>query len=301
MTHQMLQSGCLVSVKEIAVDRVVVRQLSGREMVIHFDIALPTPTMQAMLARWRKTLFQAAKVSAYIRMLGLTHVAGQNWNATESTVMLTQCNIVNRSELKIIESFAGGYGGWSKAVSYLNEHYPEYPLRIAGAIEWDEPTARMWDKHHAISHGCCCTMGNVTGINVWADLVNEVQPSILTVSSSCVQFSHDGQQLGWNSDEGHSLAATLLYASKSGIEIVLVEQVSNFRTCIEFWNGFVAIAQFCNYRIAAEGVVNTKRLHPANRARELIVLIAKGNHMDLLPHVLISEGCVPGLHPKGSR
>lgn len=298
MTHQMLQAGHLVSVREISIDQVLVRQLGGQEMVIVFDIALPSPKMQAMVNRWRKTLFLAAKTCAYVRMLGLDHVSGHTWRATENSVMLPQCNIVTTQELRISEGFAGGYGGWSKAVTYLNQHHPNYPLKIAGALEWDAPTAEMWDMHNASAHGCCCTVGDITSIDVWTDAMNDIHPHILTLSSSCVQFSFAGPQLGWQSREGHALAAALHYAAKSGIEIVLVENVGNLRSCIEFWNGFIAVTEYCNFQIAAEGVVNVQHLHPVNRARELIVLVAKSGRVDQLPHVLISDGCVPGRYPR---
>eukprot|EP00438_Fugacium_kawagutii_P010253 Skav214707 [mRNA] locus=scaffold331:217989:220820:- [translate_table: standard] len=275
MRQHLIGQGILVTVVEVRGDLVRVKHVDNKVFSIHIDVALPNPAMVELKLRWRKALLAAQLVSAPIRMLGLQRISDDVFRATEDTVMLRQCGLVNTKELRVIESYAGGFGGWSRAIGFLNQTNPEAPIHTVGGIEIDPNVAESWNVNAGQRHGCTCFVGDATDIHVWTDACENTQPSMLTISSPCKSFSRAGGQDGWNSHEAYCMAASMWFAHLSGIQVLGIENVEALKKKKEHWTGFEALVDFCQLTIAAEACVNSHAFHPVSRNREIAVLVAK--------------------------
>eukprot|EP00438_Fugacium_kawagutii_P030479 Skav220667 [mRNA] locus=scaffold1914:52437:57580:+ [translate_table: standard] len=297
MKQHLLGHGILVTVHEIRDSLVRVKLDDHKVVTIHLDIALPSTAMELLRSRWMKALMGAQLVSAPIRMLGLQRINDEAFRATEETVMLKQCGIVNSSELRLVECYAGGVGGWSRAAGFMSQLKPETPLQVVGAVEKDPDIAKSWNSNHATRHNCICIVGDLTDEGVWMDMCHESEPNALSISSPCRSFSRAGSQNGWNSQDAFCLASSLWFSHLAGVQLLTVENVEALRECQHHWEGFLSMIDFCGYRIAAEKCVNANILHPICRARAIIVLVAKSipipNHPSVQwPSFLDQPECV---------
>eukprot|EP00438_Fugacium_kawagutii_P033157 Skav231186 [mRNA] locus=scaffold425:125105:130273:+ [translate_table: standard] len=286
MKQELLQHGYLVTVHSVESNEVVVRQMNGSLMTIHFDLALPTPAMEAMKRRWLKTMRTAFAMLSTVRLLGIQHIQGTNWRATETTVMLKQNGLVEANEIKLIEAYAGGMGGWSRACGFLNHLSPQHPIRTAAALEINPNIAQAWNQNAGVLHSVECAVGDATSIDDWIDTCADSDPNALTLSSPCTSFSLGGACAGWDSKEGSCLASSLWIAHQSGIQLVMLENVGALKTKTEYWDTLCAIIEFCGYQVASEGNISPETMHPVIRNREIMVLVDKNIDLDQSPKAI---------------
>lgn len=145
--------------------------------------------------------------------------------------------------LHFLELFAGGFGGWHMANSFLRKHHGIQSQTIGIEIELEK--AVNWALTHeatmmtanAPMPACCFSriphdimiQGDVESTNWWQN-VADWGVDYMTISSPCPQWSHATAALGLERDQGWLLPATILLARTFRPKVLLLEQVSGFAT-----------------------------------------------------------------------
>ena len=141
--------------------------------------------------------------------------------------------------VRVLELFAGGFGGWRQALEVMNM-FAEIPFHTC-AVEWDVQAAFCYaaankallvDGYHKLPHDLLTATshdlvihGDVTSEN-WLEAVARWGPEIIAVSSPCTAWSSASKGPGLNSFEGQLLPESLGIVKLIRPRLVLLEQVA---------------------------------------------------------------------------
>ena len=193
-------------------------------------------------------------------------------------------------QVKVWECFCGGFGGWGRAVEWLQTEGVE--MKVVGGFDWDR-------------HACECYVANLGGEVVspfemateggklegldrckWI-FVSRVQDkgmwswptllgvSVFSISAPCQSFSQAGREHGWASQEGAAMAWSLAWAGSVQAQVILVENVAKLRQKKHFWDGFLELVDWIGYRVLDDRISSLSEVRPAIRNRLLCVLVPK--------------------------
>ena len=146
-----------------------------------------------------------------------------------------------RQKLKILECFAGGYGGWSTACHFLQKFHNQ-DFQICG-IENDLMSAWNFAKSHSaiLVDGHSDIPGDILmksnrnfilhsdiGSDKWLQCVSNWRPDIFCISSPCQPWTGAGRTKGLLSPDGAILLDAIARCKLLRPRLLLVEQVSGF-------------------------------------------------------------------------
>eukprot|EP00438_Fugacium_kawagutii_P013209 Skav218443 [mRNA] locus=scaffold905:59125:61836:+ [translate_table: standard] len=298
LKEQLLTMGFLATIHEVHANSVCVKLSSGENRTLHFDCSgITTVERTALLKQWRRILHRSYSRSAPVRFLGAELIAGPNFRLSESSILLEQAGIVDRKQLRFIELFSGGYGGWSRAVRWLGDR--NYPVCVAGGVDIQPQMCSMWNANDATPdapHAPRALNFDLNELTCW-DWIMELQPNALTISSSCKAFSSAGQQLGWSSKDSSTLAVTLRHAVMFGFRLIVLENVANLVQDEGLNHFFRCVLEWSGLEVAHEQVVPLELMQPAERNRILMVLkLANDDEIKSIMPVDINELGLAGPH-----
>lgn len=211
-------------------------------------------------------------------------------------------------QLNHLEVFAGGFGGWKAAASWMTLKGFFNSRTIA--IECDQKLAKIY----ALSHSAVCVK-SIEGLTfstfqyanqdaiIVADIMDDGllpliaywKPEVMSISSPCQPFSGASSTQGFLTEKGFLLIRALICAKFWRPQVLLLEQVHNFAKHphkktfdrILLWAGF----QYCFQKM-----VNLADKASTSRPRWLAV--AKRMHGDLSNKPFTSWIPTPDLTPE---
>eukprot|EP00438_Fugacium_kawagutii_P026854 Skav236828 [mRNA] locus=scaffold1707:103992:109154:- [translate_table: standard] len=282
--------GFVASVHDVNRERVILKLPCGELRTVVIDLThSPSEIAARVCQQWMRKLRKAYSQASSIRWIGAQWVESKTWRADASSLVLLQTKLIDSGDLKHYELYAGGMGGWSRGIQYLRSR--GFPIKTTGGVEIDPSMSRMWQKNNSEDqergrHAAKCLTADVTSMDTW-DTIAEENPDFISLSSSCRSFSAGGGQRGWESEDGYSLAKTLLLASRYGHKCILFENVATLRTNPQLFEKLTAILKFCGLEIAMMGTYALSGTQPLERTRFLMVL--KRVDDDAIPSIAMPD------------
>lgn len=280
VSQALLGHGILGSVHEILKDGVVIKTDSGVLHTICYDVCQPTPTVVARTEQWKKLFADCYKRCAPIRFLNLHHANGCTWTLREDSFVLKQGSQLlgtDARSYRMFELCCGGFGGWSRAASWMNRHLKEQRIEVVGATDKDPSAIEWWVENNVDHSQVPCFVGDITTLQTWDNIIS-TSPNCACLSSPCQSFSSAGRQDGFFSENGAVLALGIFYAAIHGLDTLLLENVSALKYNQEHWSFFNALIEYCGYQVVYADLINIGSVHPINRSRLIALLIRKGDH-----------------------
>lgn len=173
-------------------------------------------------------------------------------------------------KFKILETFAGGFGGWSYALNFLRRVHA-VPSQIVAIEEELAAAVNFASNHDALlieSHfpitpqillqhtGDIILHGDVRRKHWWQS-VALWQPDLMTISAPCQPWSGAQSAPGLNSIHGMLLPETIMLARIFRPKLLLIEQVNGFAT--HHHKAFcIAIIKSCGYEVAWTKIVDVR-------------------------------------------
>ena len=194
--------------------------------------------------------------------------------------------------IRVLELFAGGYGGWANALRVLKQQ--GNPAQIV-ALDHDLEAC----KNYAISHNAVLVngmrvldtnlfVGNSLDFIVHADVtdhhwlraIGKWAPEVMVVSSPCPPWSHASTGAGVESPEGSLMMQSIAIAKIIRPRAILLEQVNGFNDH-PHKTFLVRLFRWAGYSIHWARVIDAVAWCGANRKRWLAMLIKIGDEMIL--------------------
>eukprot|EP00438_Fugacium_kawagutii_P033764 Skav215080 [mRNA] locus=scaffold2575:211054:212637:+ [translate_table: standard] len=134
----------------------------------------------------------------------------------------------------------------------------------------------LWNQNaknidHDLDETPTCRQMDITQLHTWEHAVSSGADTV-TLSTPCKSFSLGGNQHGWDTLDGTSLAVALQMSKQYGFTTILVENVANLWLDRSFRAFLEGILRFLGLQIAFQRIVTLTNLHPAERSRLLLVL-----------------------------
>lgn len=217
MKDQLMTMGFLGSIHAVLPHAVEVRLPCGEHRTLHFDLSRTTESQRSdLLKRWRRTLQRSYERCASVRFLATERIAGHDWRLTESSIILQQSGEVSGQDIKLLELFSGGYGGWSRSARFPQQQ--GFPIRVMGGADVNPAMSQMWAINDGdltvepMPHPPSNITVNLDDTDSW-DAIMATGANAVSISSSCKVFSAAGSKKGWQSSESASLALALRHAA----------------------------------------------------------------------------------------
>eukprot|EP00438_Fugacium_kawagutii_P028107 Skav224952 [mRNA] locus=scaffold1186:117104:121789:+ [translate_table: standard] len=191
---------------------------------------------------------------------------------------------VHQQRIRILEMFAGSYGGWGKAMQHFTKHFQLQHQTIA--IEND---LRLC-CYYAVSHGVPIISGYepmepeafmklTKGCIVHADATSQCwlppagvwRPHVICMSSPCPPWSKAADCPGMHSMQGMIFPEAILVGKWLKPHIMLLENVAGVPQHEHFCY-LVRTIQHVGYKIHWSGVIELSSTCPVNRPRWLAIL-----------------------------
>ena len=74
--------------------------------------------------QWRFVLEKCYQSSLQLRVLGAVHQIDNQWYVTNGSLLLRQPGVIRADEIRVYEAFCGGFGGFSRALRFINNKTP---------------------------------------------------------------------------------------------------------------------------------------------------------------------------------
>ena len=161
----------------------------GAERVVIFDSGLRADK----LSQWKYVLEKCFCKSKQLRVLGT--VANEDDSilfATSNTLLMRQPGIIRRDEIRVYEAFCGGFGGFGRALKFLNSNMRQKPFKHVGGFDFDRHAVEIFNQNHE-THA---TLSDVRNENLWCEMA-DLDINVLTVTAPCISFSLAGNLQGW--------------------------------------------------------------------------------------------------------
>ena len=211
-----------------------------------------------------------------------------HWIVDEHCILLPMVK-TEHEKFRILETFAGGFGGWSYALKFLGgvHSIPSQVVSIeeelsAAANFACNHDALLIDAHSPISphlivrHSGDIILHGDVGSKHWWQAVALWQPDVMTISAPCPPWSGAQAAPGLHSVHGMLLPEAIILAKVFRPKILLIEQVHGFAThhhkayCI-------ALIKSCGYEVAWSKVLNSGNFGAAIRVRWLALAFRRND------------------------
>ena len=117
----------------------------GAERVVIFDSGLRADK----LSQWKFVLEKCFCKSMQLRVLGT--VANEDdaiLFATNNTLLMRQPGIIRSDEIRVYEAFCGGFGGFGRALKFLNSNMRQKPFKHVGGFDFDRHAVEIFNQNH---------------------------------------------------------------------------------------------------------------------------------------------------------
>eukprot|EP00438_Fugacium_kawagutii_P027838 Skav201811 [mRNA] locus=scaffold1071:224590:229173:- [translate_table: standard] len=196
-------------------------------------------------------------------------------------------------EIRTIEMFVGGFGGWKAAWGILSQYLGKPTTSLA--IELHDDTA----KNYAIAHDATYIPANADLDAFSLDkghwilqcdmrepklkkLFTRFRPNVVTISSPCPPWSTASRGDGLATEDGQLLPLAIGYIRWSRPTIVLIEQVAGFRTHSHFTT-ICDLLILLGYTLLWHKVVNLADQAQPVRCRWLGLAVRVRAHVKICP------------------
>ena len=216
----------------------------------------------------------------------MTQQQQTQWVCDEETVVLP-LEERGLNQLRIFETYAGGYGGWASAFRFLKAHC-QIPCQVIG-IEEDYIMAQQYCMNHGATlvdghfelernvftknHQDFLIHGDIRSRRWWQSIAHWA-PHVLTISSPCPPWTGASHSQGLKSPLGMLMAETFALLRVFRPKIVAVEQVHAFVTH-EDKKICIAIMKSAGYMVTYSQVVDAAKFGASTRIRWLCIGIRK--------------------------
>ena len=216
----------------------------------------------------------------------ITHQQQIQWVCDAETIVLP-LEDRGMNQLRIFETFAGGYGGWASAFRFLKTHF-HIPCQLVG-IEEDflmaqqycmNHGATMVDGHFELDRKLFATNGQDFLIHGdirsrrWWQSIAHWAPHVMTISSPCPPWTGASHSQGLKSPLGMLLAETFALLRVFRPQVVAIEQVHAFATHDDK-RFCIAILKSAGYTITFSQIVDSAGFGASTRLRWLCIAIRK--------------------------
>eukprot|EP00438_Fugacium_kawagutii_P023083 Skav219025 [mRNA] locus=scaffold2142:585253:586332:+ [translate_table: standard] len=274
ISQVMVGMGMLVHVKEVDDHRFRAVDQDDVEFEFHVDIQAPNPRRLERWNRWKAQLQRCMQTSAMVRVMGFSSIAPRSLRLDENSELLSQAARLSEKQVRLFEMCAGGFGGWHRAASYLQNQGID--VFTKGAADLDAHMVTLWNQNarrldNGLDEPPQCRQMDITCLHTWEHAV-ACGADTVTLSTPCKSFSLGGNQHGWETTDGMALAVALLMSKQYGFQTILVENVANLWLDGSFRSFLDAILRYVGLQLAFQRLVTLTNLHPAERSRLLLVL-----------------------------
>lgn len=201
-------------------------------------------------------------------------------------------------QLKVLEMFAGYYGGWHRGCAFLQENFDVSFRNVA--IESDLRACAFYASSRGIPifdaykplpvtlleqfSGDCVFHGDVTAMN-WVPIISSWQPDMLCISAPCQPWSAAASGPGLADSQGMTFVESLLVGRWVQPAVILLENVIGVMKHQHF-QALLRTMGHVGYKILWSGAVELKAICPVQRPRWLAILV---NPEANLPDVTIQH------------
>ena len=236
----------------------------GAERVVIFDSGLRADKW----SQWKFVLEKCFSKSMQLRVLGT--VANEDDSilfATNNTLLMRQPGIIRSDEIRVYEAFCGGFGGFGRALKFLNSNMRQKPFKHVGGFDFDRHAVEIFNQNHE-THA---TLSDIRNENLWCEMA-DLDINVLTVTAPCISFSLAGNLQGWMAPGAQAFTLMIFVAALIGIEILIIENVANLGENGEFKTGLLNRLHSNGYTVVLHHQFSASRFLPIHRNR--LVLIA---------------------------
>ena len=210
--------------------------------------------------------------------------------------------------IRVLELFAGGYGGWSAACHFLSDmhgasfHTVAVERDVEAAFSYAiSRNAQMWNGNmtlplHALQNTkqdvvLCADVHCLS----WVPTVACWSPQVLCISSSCQPWSSAGNGQGLCSEDGECMMQSIAIAKLLRPKYMLLEQVAAFMSH-PHKKHVLSLLRWAGYSLIWNKIVNLAEQCPTQRNRWLALAVRIADHDGSVPtfqYWKIRENVVP--------
>eukprot|EP00438_Fugacium_kawagutii_P017624 Skav201066 [mRNA] locus=scaffold2848:216486:221133:- [translate_table: standard] len=238
--------------------------------------------------QWNRDLVQHHTVRQFWLQGALNNddqALGYDYQVDADTVIIPIGDEISDDQhVKVLELFAGYYGGWGRAITHLTNTTDLKATVVA--VENDLRAC----THYAVSHGVpiisgyehldpdllrnmhasCILHADATDTQ-WLPAAGQWRPNFLCISAPCPPWSKAAAGPGMHSPQGMILPESIMLGKWLKPQIILIENVVGTRQHEHY--GFVfRTIQHAGYKILWSGVVELAMICPVKRPRWLAIL-----------------------------
>ena len=150
------------------------------------------------------------------------------WDAlalAEDTIIIPRAQFKPHEPFHALHLFAGGFGGWSRAMHWLAREVPHISIATELFVDNDDKVMDVWSyqtglRYHkgksvsagqvnlAAKAGLCTSVDDPTILHCWKCASN----SVATASPPCISWSQGGKRQGLSCSSGFAMAETVMLA-----------------------------------------------------------------------------------------
>ena len=211
----------------------------------------------------------------------LHYIDGGDFGIDDYSVVLPLARHL-RGEVRCLELFGGGWGGWSWAGKVLGSLGAKW---IFGAVEIGYDMAKIY----ALNHGCplipvtqklpaqalvhfpngFVLNGDVMN-TAWWEAAAHWEPEVIAISAPCPPWSNASSQAGLQSDKGRLLLKAIALCRVLRPRLILLEQVQGFAGH-PHKKVIIKVLHWAGYQIKWQGSLDLNEILPVRRVRWLAI------------------------------
>ena len=230
------------------------------------------------LQQWKFVLDKCYATSIPLRVLGAFQFNENTWILNKHSLLLRQPAVLRQDELRLYEAFCGGFGGFGRAINFINGHSKQRPFEHVGGFDYDSAACHI----HDLNHGIRAQQFEARTPELWEQM-STCDIGILALTAPCISFSLAGLQQGWSGDGARAFSLMLYIAALLGIPVLIIENVANLLENPEFKEGLMNRLKSNGYSCIMHHAFAAVKFLPIHRNR--LILIAffnkqKIGHLD---------------------
>jgi len=98
--------------------------------------------------------------------------------------LLRQPGLIRADEIRIYESFCGGFGGFARAVEFINRNTAQRPFKHLGGFDIDQAAIGTYNRNHGVKAECA----DIHCKELWERMA-ELEIGVITITAPCVSFA----------------------------------------------------------------------------------------------------------------
>ena len=221
--------------------------------------------------QWKFVVNKCYSSSLKLRVIGAVQQSEQHWYLTPSSLLLRQPGLIRADEIRIYESFCGGFGGFARAVEFINRNTAQRPFKHLGGFDIDQAAIGTYNRNHGVKAECA----DIHCKELWERMA-DLEIGVLTITAPCVSFSLAGRQDGWAAPGGVAFSLMISVAALLGIQVLIIENVANLDEDEAFKKGLHDRLRSNGYSCILRHQFNTTKFRPVHRNRVILIAYFEG-------------------------